>query len=274
MISNIDNFKTSTTVLDTETTDIDPTKCEIVEIAGSRFTEGRWKVNSTLLGSYGGMPPEASAKNNISNKMINGLRTFGQEYDKISKILNWKNSRYYVAHNANYDILALKTAFSRMNLKDDIAQCDDKSKWICTYRLSKHILSYDETITQFNLGYLRYKLELPISDDLTSHRAKDDTIICANLLDCLIEIAIANGQISPNEDIGLQLNTLCWQHIQTLTWPFGIHKGKKLEDLDNKYYSWALGNMSCFDEKSPDYDYDLAESVIEVLNDRLNEVPF
>lgn len=274
-MTHLDKFLSSITVLDTETTSMDPEHCEIVEIAGARWSKGSWHASNLLLGAYNGIPPEASAKNNISNKMIVGLHTFSESIDKIKKLLLWDNSNFwntssfFVAHNADYDRKALKTAFMRINSVNDIEQCDNKSRWICTYRLSKHILAHNFGDIQYSQNYLRYKLDLNIDDSFGAHRADTDALVCAALLEKLIEIGIAYKQIDPNEPIGLQLNQLCWRFIPILTWPIGKHKGMLLTDIDNDYYAWALNNLPRLDENSKEYDMDLAESVRAVLSDRL-----
>jgi len=267
-MNQIEIFKRSITVLDTETTNLLPDLCEIVEVAGTLWQDGNWEASSMLLGAHKGIPPEASAKNNISNRMIHGLSTFDRSATAVKNILNWPRSKWYVAHNADYDMIALKTAFSRIDRQEDAALCTDKSRWICTWRLSKQILSHEFNDIQYGLSYLRYKLDLPIADTVGVHRADADTLVCAKLLDRLIDIAIKNGQIDQSKDIGVQLNELCWGHIPVKTWPFGKHKGQRLEDLDNDYYSWALKNLPQLNEKDSSYDDDLAESIRQVLEKR------
>ena len=266
-MNQIEIFKNSITVLDTETTNLLPDLCEIVEVAGTLWDGSKWRTKSMLLGTEKGIPPEASAKNNISNRMIGGLPTFKEDITNVKVILNWPSSKWYVAHNADYDRTALKLAFNNAN---DISICEDKSRWICTWRLSKQILNHDFNDIQYGLNYLRYKLELPIDDKVGVHRAAADTLVTATLLDKLISIAIHNNQIDSNEDIGLQLNELSWKTIPIKTWPFGKHRGQLLEDLDNDYYLWALKNLPQFDSSNALYDIDLAESVCKVLEKRVS----
>jgi DNA polymerase III epsilon subunit-like protein len=277
-MTHLDQFLSSITVLDTETTNMDPTICEIVEVAGARWSKGSWHATNLLLGAYNGIPPEASAKNNISNKMIAGLYTFSQSVDKVKKLLFWDKSNFqntsdfFVAHNADYDRKALRTAFMRINSISDIEQCDDKSRWICTYRLSKHILAHNFGDIQYSQNYLRYKLDLNVDDSLGAHRADIDALVCAALLEKLIEIGIIHHQINPNDPIGPQLNELCWSYIPITTWPVGKYKGKLLTELENDYYAWALNNLPRLDESSLEYDEDLAESVRVTLSDRLTDL--
>lgn len=268
-MNNIDQFKLDSVVLDTETTNLHPELCEIVEIAGAKWNGVTWSAENLLLGAYNGIPPEASAKNNISNRMIADKPKFDQTIDNVKQIIGWPDKRYYVAHNAAYDRVALTTAFTSAGLLDDAKICADDSRWVCTWRLSRQILIHEFDDVQFGLSYLRYKLDLPIPDDMPVHRADADTLVCAALLDCIIRIGIDNGTINENDDIGEQLVKLSWGHIPVKNWPIGKHKGQPLADIPNDYYMWALKNVSSLQEGQPEYNSDLAESVRQLLEQRL-----
>ena len=271
-MTNITKFLESVTVLDTETTHMDPKQCEIVEVAGATWDD-RWYVESTLLGSNIPIPPEASAKNNISRKMIANLPNFEKSIDYVKSILSWNSNNYLIAHNAAYDRQALKTAFERIPSKFDVEQCDNLNKWICTWRLSKQILINDFNDVQYGLSYLRYMLDLDVSDSIGVHRAAADVIVTGKLLEKLIEIGIENGTLDATSDLGSQLVELSWKFIPIQKWPIGgKHKGVLLTDLPNDYYAWALKTLDQLREGSPNYDEDLAESVRLVLSDRLENV--
>ena len=230
-----------------------------------------WVSNGMLLGAYRGIPPEASAKNNISNRMLAGKPKFDQNIQNVKALLGWPDSAYFVAHNASYDRAVLVASFGRMHGGADIKLTKDDSRWLCTWRLSKHILSHEFGDVQYGLGYLRYHLDLDVPDDTGVHRADADALVCAKLLDRLISVAVSNGQINAGSDIGIQLNKLCWSHIDTKIWPFGKHKGRLLSELDNDYYAWALKNLPQLQEVGTSYDADLSESVRRLLEKRLIE---
>lgn len=267
-------FKYSITVLDTETTNLFPEKAEIVEIAGAKWRNDKWQTESTLLGANNGIPPEASAKNNISNRMIQGLPTFEQSIDKVCEILGWPDTEYYVAHNANYDRTVLAYAWDRLGNTQFKEICDNQKRWICTWRLSQHILAHEFADCEYGLNYLRYRLDLPVEDNIQQHRAKDDTYLCAVLFDYLVSAAIKNKFIDPTKDICLQLMELCWSPIIQKTWPFGKYRGTPLIEIPNDYYTWALANLPALMESSKDYNMDLAESVRQALETRLSDSQF
>ena len=270
-MNNIDIFKQQSAVLDTETTNLYPELAEVVEVAGAVLEDHAWSADSMLLGAYNGIPPEASAKNNISNRMIANLPKFDQSIQLVKAVLAWDTKQYFVAHNATYDRTALATSFEKMGSDIDVAQCKDDNRWICTYRLSKHIIDNEFNDMQYNLSYLRYKLDLPIPDSTAVHRASDDTLVCASLLDYLLELAITTGKIDAAHAVGPQLVKLCWSHIPAKSWPLGKYKGQPLVDVPTDYYIWALKNVSQLQEGQSGYDYDLAESVRAVLESRVLE---
>jgi DNA polymerase III epsilon subunit-like protein len=268
-MTNISTFLSSVSVIDTETTHLDPALAEIVEIAEAHWTGSGWATRSQLMGALGGIPPAASAKNNISNRMIRGLPGFSDCIDEIRQMLEWPGRRYYVAHNAAYDRRVLAEAWKKSGDEEDLALCADDGRWICTWRLSRHILAHDFSDIEYGLNYLRYLLDLPVPDDLKLHRAADDTHLCAILLEHLVDAAIRLGLVDPAGDVGEQLNRLCRSPIIQTTWPLGKHRGKLLAEIPDDYWAWAIDNIDVFREGSSGYDLDLAESVRQMLESRL-----
>lgn len=265
-------LKNNITVIDTETTNLYANQAEIVEIAAAHWDGSDWQVESTLLGAVNGIPPEASAKNNISNKMIAGLPTFKQSSNKVATLMRWPNSQYYVAHNAKYDRTVLSRAWRDAGRPGDAEICEDNNRWICTWRLSQHLFHHDFPDIEYGLNYLRYKLDLPVDDNIQLHRAKDDTYLCAKLLDYLVQYAFDNNWIQSKyaHDPFLTLNLLCWEPVPIDKWPFGKYKGTKLTDIPTDYYMWALSNLPALKEDGSEYDWDLAENLKNVLTQRIN----
>ena len=260
------DFLKSVVVLDTETTNLIPEKAEIVEIAAARYTGSIWTVDSMLLGSIEPIPPEASAKNHISNRMIAGLPTFTNRAKDIEPLIH--TDTFLVAHNCKYDQTVLKKAWEDCEFFDLAKKMSNPKKWICTHRLAKKLLSYEFNDMQYNLSYLRYKLDLPIPDDFGSHRADVDTTVCAVLFEFLVDYALATDQLIENDDLPEQLHYLCWSPQKILHWPFGKHKGKLLSDIETDYYKWALQNMDSLNESHKNFDKDLAASVADELSKR------
>jgi len=263
-------FLNSVTVLDTETTNLKPELAEIVEIAGAAYDGQNWQVTDMLLGARDGIPPEASAKTHISNRMIAGLPTFAAVQNQVIKIMRWDTTKYWVAHNCGYDQTVLAKAWCDAGDSSGRSErVSNKDNWICTYRLSKRLLDLDFADMQYNLSYLRYKLDLPVDDNFESHRAGADTVVCAVLFEFLLDYALATDRVTDGADLGDQIHALCWQTIPYKTWPFGKNKGKKFAEIPTDYYLWALTNLDAINEAKPDYNRDLCESVRSELESRL-----
>lgn len=264
-------FLGSITVLDTETTNLHWEKAEVVEVAGARYRDGNWHVASMLLGAKDGIPPEASAKNHISNRMIAGKPTFGQSIADVNRILGTGTSAYLVAHNCRYDQDVLTKAYLEADDYGMASVTSERGKWICTHRLSKHLLEMvDFPDMQYNLSYLRYRLDLPVPDDLPAHRADADTLTCAILFEFLVDYAIATGLVRDDNDLGRSLHDACWRPFRITTWPFGKHRGRPLAEIETDYYLWACQNMDALNEDKPGYDPDLAASVAAELERRMD----
>jgi DNA polymerase III epsilon subunit-like protein len=266
-----DSFLGTVTVLDTETTNLQAELAEIVEVAGAVYINQQWQVSSMLLGAENGIPPEASAKNNISNRMIAGLPIFSKVKEDVARLLNWNRSEYFVAHNCRYDQDVLALAWARSGDIGRPADALDQERWICTHRLSKHLLNYDFPDMQYNLSYLRYRLDLPVPDTTSAHRAGDDTLACAVLFEFLVDYAIATGLVEDSADLGRQIHAVCWAPIYHTTWPFGKNKGRPLSEIETDYYIWAMQNMDALNEDRNGYDPDLAASVAKELESRLSD---
>lgn len=268
---NRDDFLRCVTVIDTETTNLHAEKAEIVEVAGARYDGVNWHVKSTLLGAKAGIPPEASAKNHISNRMIEGLPCWNEQLDNVCDILNWPHSRFWVAHNCAYDQGVLTVAWdgSGPEHQHHSVLAQDRGAWICTYRLAKKLLDFDFNDMQYNLSFLRYKLDLPVPDELEAHRAGADTLVCAILFEFLVDFALATDRVKEGPDLDQQMHALCWDPIPISAWPFGKHKGQPLSAIPDDYYAWALDNLDALNEGKTSYDPDLAASVLDELNRRL-----
>lgn len=266
----INSFLNSVTVIDTETTNLLADQAEIVEVGSARWTgESFWHAEGMLLNARNGIPPEASAKNNIGPRLIRDKPYFDQSARDIKRLLYWDSSRYFVAHNAAYDRQVLHHAWKRMESTPDARVCDDQDRWICTWRLSKQVLGHQFGDIEYGLNYLRYLLDLDVPDGIAVHRAKDDAYMCALLLGELIGRAIGQGLVDDAPDLGERLHALCWAPITVRKWPFGKHRGVALEDVPDDYYAWALKNLPALNESDTSYDADLAESVRVVLERRL-----
>lgn len=251
--------------LDTETTSVDTKEAEILQLAHT--TDFHGDPENIKYRSVKPIPPEASAIHHISNRMVRGLPTFGQNTDPLQKMVA-ANARFYIAHNADYDKQVLINSCKRDGLDAEAAHFE-AAKWICTWRLAKAVLGIDYTKLQYNLSYLRYALDLDVPDDLPAHDGRADVIVCAKLFEMLVELAVMDKKIYPDQDLGEQLYNLCWQPKKVETWPFGKYKGQKLSDIPTDFYMWAIEKVDSLQEEHERYDLDLATSVAKILEARM-----
>ena len=264
-----DSFLRSVVVIDTETTNMYPDKAEIVELAAARYDGNNWDVVSRLFGAADGIPPEASAKNHISRHMIEGLPTFIDAVDPAKSMLGVNQAKMWVAHNSDYDQTVLDRAFTAAGDHGSATLMHMRDMWICTYRLSQQLLDISFDDMQYNLSYLRYKLDLPVDDALGAHRAAADTVVCAVLFEFLVDYALATDAVTDGPDLAEQIWALCWRPRPITKWPFGKNKGKLLSEIPTDYYMWALDNMDALKEGSAGFSPDLAASVAAELEKRL-----
>lgn len=268
-MSRESEFFQKITVFDTETTNLLADQSEIVELATARWDGTGWALRDRLFDARNGIPPAASAKNNIGPRLIRGKPFFDQSSRDIKEMMAWDTTRWFVAHNVGYDRDVLEASWRRNDCTTEARVCRDQSRWICTWRLGKQILSHDFVDIEYGLNYLRYLLDLDLPEDHAVHRAGADTLSCALLLEELVRRGLASGMLDGDGDLGEQVHALCWSHIQVKAWPFGKHRGTPLEDVPDDYYAWALKNIPALDEANPAHDRDLSESVRIVLERRL-----
>lgn len=267
-MNKIQEFFNCATILDTETTGVDFKKDEIVEVAGGRYTNGKWDINNILMGATIPMPPGASAVNNISNKMIAGLPTFDACISEINNILLLSNTKYMVAHNTNFDRRILVAAYDRCN-NADFNEFKVHEDWICTWKLSQQLFPQTDGSMKYSLAFMRYYLDLDIDDAMMAHRADADVYMCGKLLERLIEVAAEQGVLDLKQDIGPQLQQLCWKPLDITLWPLGKHKGKKIVDVPTDYLLWCVDKIDLLDSTHTKYDKDLTRTVEKVLESRL-----
>lgn len=258
-MDNIQKFLSQCLVLDTETTSLDFKVAEIIEYAASDAlsiaetqSEVDKEVEGKLYKASSPITPEISAITMITNRMVEGKPLFSEDLENIQAELD--KYPYYVAHNALYD----RNVLERNGVK--------LPKEICTMRLAKKLYGERDDITAFNLPYLRYALDLPVSDYLPAHRAGNDVTVTGILLITLLAEALQQGKIDANaDDLGEELLAWLDEPVLITKMPFGKYKGQKLESIPLSYWQWAVQNVDSLQEDKPEYDADFAASVALVV---------
>ena len=168
---------------------------------------------------------EAQLVHHISQKMVEDAPNIDLVAQAMNNDFARHNAITAVAHNAQYDIMAL-------------ADHAPKIPVTCTYRLARHIWP---TRQNYKLGVLALELNL-IPGNRPLHDAGGDVEVTMHLFACLLEEMKKNpawADINPWE--------LADRPIDVLTMPFGKHKGTPLVELPTDYLRWALGNLHDMD---------------------------
>jgi DNA polymerase III epsilon subunit-like protein len=137
-------------------------------------------------------------------------------------------------------------------------------------RFAKKLYKDNVDISEFNLTFLRYALDLPIPDHIRAHLAHEDAMVTALLFIRLVDDAVHAGIIDPAAgDVGGQIVSWLDQPIIIETMQFGKHKGKKLTEVPLDYWQWAMDNMNSLNEEHPGFDADFAASVTIAIEEIL-----
>lgn len=180
--------------------------------------------------------------------MVKGHEPFADAQPRVQA--EFDKYKYFVAHNAFYDNGVLSAHGMKL------------PKPFCTMRMARKLFADSDNITAHNLSYLRYALDLPISDTLPAHLADADVMVTGILFYTLLEKAIQDGFIDITAgDIGGQLEVWMEEPILVKKMMFGKYKGKPIEEVTLSYWQWALENFDSLDEEDSAYDKDFATSV-------------
>lgn len=245
LFSTLETGNTRILFLDTETTGPDPGSAEVCEVAfilteysGFAFT-GECTVYETLIKPSVPIPPEASAVNGISNKMVVNSPSSSDVFSKVAEIA--EGADFISAHNLPFDHKILKRQFPGVFDRFQKKSCID------TLRLSRHVL---QEIPSHALQALRYRFEL--DDGLTgdAHRALFDTELVQALLHHLLKdepLSRLNGNWADLVDF---INS----PLEVKIFTFGKYRGNLVEDTvagDPDYIRWLL-RQKWLSEEHPD----------------------
>ena len=121
-------------VVDTETTGVDVTECEVLQMAEGRYVDGDWVINEMLYDVEGEVTALISSINNLTKDMVAGKPFFKDAVENdLGKLVDeHEGPCYLLAHNAVFDSYVVQNnGFSR-----DV-------KWLCTRRITKKIFHDD-----------------------------------------------------------------------------------------------------------------------------------
>lgn len=261
-MSNRQEFLERCYTADFETSGLDVDVAEIVEQGVSAFTHDTW-VNfcSTLYDCSVEIPPEASAVSNITSEMVAGLPYF--TYDAFAMGVVDPDNSILVSHNSAYDSGVFEKYVTSASTYDALSE-----NWLCTLRMIRKLHANDADFTGFNLSYLRYKLKLNVECETDAHRAGYDSYVTGLVLNYILDELESRELIDVNEPYLDQIKEWTLQPILIELMPFGKHQGEKIGDVPSSYLEWGLDKMDKLNPDSPEFDSDLAATVLSVLESR------
>lgn len=263
-----EEFLNASIVLDTETTNKDKDLAEIIELGFIKRQNGTIESFDALYKpevNYGIVKPEISAVTHITTKMVKDKPHFKDCYvtdlkPTIERLL--LDGGALIAHNAIYDHTVLNNY-----------ECVDLTgvPTICTMRLAKHLFMEDDTVEFYNLGYLRYRFELDVPDNIELHRASTDAFITMKLLEFLIGHMEEKQMLDQTLPYVAQLVDLCEKPMFLPKMMFGKHNGKSWDDIPIDYVIWMLNNWGSLDDTDPLFDMDLSYTLETILDVYIEE---
>lgn len=223
-------------LVDVETTGVDPEVDRIIEIAILRRRGDQFEQYSTLINPGVPIPPTCSAITHITDEDVVDAPTLEEVLPHIELALD---GAIKVAHNAAFDSMFVDPA---LGLEPSAGN------WLCTFRAARHLMPLAPA---FGNQVLRYWLKTrPATEGLGAHRAMDDVHVTRETLSHILKLA--------HDERGArtvaEVRALANEPIQVDVLPFGKHAGKRLEEVPQDYFDWALKNMK-------DLDADLKSSI-------------
>lgn len=216
-------------IVDVETTGVDPDADAIVEVAVLRSRDGALHAFHSLVNPGFSIPPTASAVHHITDEDVAGCPTIDE---LVPQLIDLIDGSIPVAHNASFDALFVDPA---------LGVDPDPKAWICSMRLAKQLTP--EAPTFSNQG-LRYWFRTnPRSEGLGAHRAIDDCHVTHQNLLHLMVLAQTRGARSV-EDLLAMSN----EPIISTNCPFHKYQGQPWADVPIDYIEWTLRERADLDE--------------------------
>lgn len=211
------------TVVDVEATSEHSAEARVVEVAAVKFRAGeplaKW---STLVNPGVSIPPESSALHLLIDDDVAEAPTLEEVSQDLVRFIA---GDVVVAHNAVYDRALLPWL--------------DDNAWLCTLRLSKHLLPdrkrHTNQAMRFALGIGHH----PALANGTPHRAEYDCSTTGLVLDRLMDIYLEQNPGATWED----LIAYAASPIPFTKFRWGKHFGQtphEIARIDPGYLEWVL----------------------------------
>lgn len=215
--------------IDTETTGVDPTVDNLLEIGVVLSNTGEDKAQNwhSLINYTGEIPPGSKAIHHIDESEVKWARYNSLEAVEILHAMLHAGEHdqpptALVAHHAEFD-----EAF--------LPELSLAYPWICTERLAKHLWPDAD---RFGLQFLRYWLKLDVDPPGTPHRALYDATVVAALFEAeVVELADKHPEALLDPPT---LKLWAERPLILMKVTFGKHDGKPWSEVDQGYLHWMV----------------------------------
>jgi DNA polymerase III epsilon subunit-like protein len=183
------------TVIDLETTGLNPKRNSITEVTAIRYQNGEAQdVFSTLIQPKEPIPPEVEALTGISNEMVAAAPPLLIALNDLLQFMG--PNPVLVGHNVKFDLAFLQAKCEELGLMVGHAECFSPERAVCTRLLAKKVLpnlpSYEGIVVATQCGY----------HNNNPHRAEADVRMSAAILFTLVAQVQAQQPVVPLRTLG------------------------------------------------------------------------
>ncbi|MGM0602843.1 MAG: PolC-type DNA polymerase III [Bacillota bacterium] len=218
-------------VFDLETTGLNPSQHEIIEIGAVKFKDGKAVDKfSTFVKAENKIPPKITEITGIEQNMLKNAPPLKKA---VNKFLDFAGDAVLVAHNADFDYGFIRSALQNLNIeKEEFTVLD-------TLSLSRALV---KDIKNYKLNTLSKYFNIELENH---HRALDDAQATAEILSNLIEI-LKDDNSDDLMDINNYISKIDWKDLR----PFHtILLAKNKKGLKNLYKLVSISHLKNFYKK-------------------------
>lgn len=222
--------------VDCETTGLDPTSDNIIEVAVARFTLNSIMTEfETLVDPKRQIPPSSIEIHHITDKMVAGKPTINQVLSEVLEIIG---DHVIIGHGVQFDLDILSQEAKRHGIPCKLS----KNKVIDTLRLAR---LYGDSPSN---ALERLGIHFNVASE-GHHRAMNDV---------RVNIEVFKHLITKFRNLNAIFQTLA-KPILLRAMPLGKHKGRPFRDIPLQYLQWAANK---------DFDQDLLYSIRSEIKKR------
>lgn len=234
------------TFVDLETTGKDPQTCRICEIGLIQLLpDGSQKTFASFVNPEIPIPPDATAKHNITDEMVKDAPTWSKLAPRlINAFVDADLGGYNVER---YDRIVLKNEFKRVGVSTELPKDVRPARVLDGYKL--WMLTHPRTLTDYvrdMLGEVHEGAHRAEADILNTTRA-----VIAHLAKCAETLPVTDLQALhelqfPRNPLAVSSDgKLAWCRAVTGSWfialTLGKHQDVPLRQVPQDYLAWVLG---------------------------------